>query len=52
VLSTFILLLRLIYAIGVRLSGGPLTSWLADPASRTRYPRAHATFSATRSAYS
>ena len=51
-LSTCILLLRLIYAIGVRLSGGPLTSWLADPTSRTRYPRAHATFSATRSAYS
>ena len=52
VLSTAILLLRLVYAAAVRLSGGPLTSWLADPASRTRYPRAHATFSATRSAYS
>lgn len=51
VLSTMILMLRLIYAIGVRLSGGPLTSWLADPASKTRYPRAHATFSATRAAY-
>ncbi len=51
VLSTCILLLRLLYATGVRLGGGPLTSWLADPTSKTRYPRAHATFSATRSAY-
>ena len=51
VLSTCILLLRLFYAAGVRLTGGPLTSWLADPSSKVRYPRAHATFSATRSAY-
>ncbi len=50
-LSTLILMLRLLYAIGVRLRGGPLTSWLADPESRNRYPRAHATFSATRAAY-
>lgn len=50
-LSTLILVMRLLYAIAVRLGGGPLTSWLADPASRQRYPRAHATFSATRAAY-
>jgi len=51
VLSTLILMLRLLYAIAIRLQGKPLTSWLADPASRERYPRAYATFSATRAAY-
>jgi phosphatidylglycerophosphate synthase len=51
VLSTLILMLRLLYAIVIRLQGKPLTSWLADPASRDRFPRAYATFSATRAAY-
>ncbi|MEZ5597904.1 MAG: hypothetical protein R3E84_16205 [Pseudomonadales bacterium] len=51
VVSTGILILRLLWAVIERVRRGPLQSWLAEPDARTRYPRAYATFSATRGAY-
>jgi phosphatidylglycerophosphate synthase len=51
VLSTVIMLLRLIYGAWVRITEGRLQSWLATPDAERRYPRAYASFSATRSAY-
>jgi len=53
VASSVILLLRLLYAAGVRLrSGRPLDSWLKDGARAEReHPLAWRTFSATRGAY-
>lgn len=52
VLSTAIMLLRLIYGVWVRVTAGRLKSWLATADAARRYPRAYASFSATRSAYS
>jgi phosphatidylglycerophosphate synthase len=50
--TSVILLLRLLQATAVRVRSGPLISWLADPQlAAARYPRAHRTFSGTRSAY-
>ena len=51
--SSAILLLRLLYAAGVRWrSGRPLDSWLKDSARAEReHPLSWQTFSATRGAY-
>ena len=50
--TTVLLALRLIYAVVVRASSGPLTSWLTDAdTARTQNARAYAIFSSTRSAY-
>ena len=49
--STLILLWRLICACMIRLTGGPLTSWLAQPDAAQRHPRAYRTFASTRRAY-
>lgn len=51
--SSLVLLLRLLYAAGVRFrSGQPLDSWLKDSARAEReHPLAWRTFSATRGAY-
>lgn len=51
VLSTLIMLLRLVHGAWVRASDGRLTSWLAEPDAAQRYPRAYQEFSATRRAY-
>ena len=52
VLSTFIMLLRLMYATFVRLRSGPLDSWLKDSARAAReHPRSYAEFSGTRGAF-
>ncbi|MFK7913519.1 MAG: CDP-alcohol phosphatidyltransferase family protein [Pseudomonadales bacterium] len=51
-LSTGILLLRLLYAAVVRVRSGPLHSWLQDAATAAdQHPRAYRTFSSTRAAY-
>ena len=51
-LSTAILLLRLLYAAGVRARGGPLHSWLLNAeAAALQHPQAYRTFSSTRAAY-
>ena len=51
-ISSAIMLMRLFYAAGVRLTNGPLESWLKDPAAaQARYAAAYRTFSGTRSAY-
>ena len=50
-LSTLVLLWRLLCACAVRLLQGPLTSWLARPDAAQRHPRAHRTFASTRRAY-
>jgi phosphatidylglycerophosphate synthase len=51
--SSLVLLLRLLYAAGVRIrTGQPLDSWLKDSASAEReHPLSWRTFSATRGAY-
>ncbi len=50
--SSAIMLLRLLYATGVRLRNGPLKSWLEDPqTAQSRHAAAYRTFSGTRSAY-
>ncbi len=52
VATTLVLLIRLLYAFAVRVSTGPLRSWLADPAAAAaQHPGAFRTFSRTRSAY-
>lgn len=52
VLSSAVMLGRLLYATYVRVSTGPLESWLKDPnAAATVYASAYRTFSGTRSAY-
>lgn len=51
VLSTALMALRLVQASFVRLTSGPLDSWLRDPAAATRYPAAFRTFAGTRAAY-
>lgn len=52
VLSTFIMLLRLMYAALVRLRSGPLDSWLKDSDRAAReHPRSYAEFSGTRGAF-
>jgi hypothetical protein len=51
-LSSLLLLVRFCYACVVRLSSGPLESWLSHPElAAAQYPRAYRTFSATRQAY-
>ena len=51
-LSTAILLLRLVYAVIVRIQQGPLHSWLENAdAAAAQYPRAYRTFASTRAAY-
>ena len=49
--SSVILLGRLAFACYVRVTGEPLTSWLADDDAPRKHPRSHRTFSATRRAY-
>ena len=52
VVSTGVLLIRLAQATAVRMAGGPLTSWLADPeAAASNHPQAFRSFSRTRGAY-
>lgn len=51
VISTVIMLLRLVYGTWVRIVDGRLSSWLAEPGARRLYPRAYEEFSATRRAY-
>jgi len=52
VATTLVLLIRLLYAVAVRVSTGRLKSWLADPVTAAaQYPGAFRTFSRTRSAY-
>lgn len=51
-ISSAILLLRLLYAAVVRLRTGPLHSWLQDAdAAAQAHPKAYRTFSSTRAAY-
>ena len=50
-LSSVILVGRLVLACYVRLIDGPLTSWLAEDKADQNYPRSFRTFSATRRAY-
>lgn len=51
-LSTALMLLRLVYAAVVRLRSGPLQSWLSNPDRAARdHAAAFARFSATRAAY-
>ncbi len=51
VLSSALMALRLTYAAAVRVTRGPLQSWLSEPDAAERYPRAFRTFSETRQAY-
>lgn len=52
VATSAVLLVRFAQALFVRISRGPLRSWLADPVSAAaRHPRAFRSFSRTRSAY-
>jgi phosphatidylglycerophosphate synthase len=52
VLTSAVLLVRLLYAIAVRLRHGPLDSWLKDPTHAAReHARAYRTFAGTRGAY-
>lgn len=52
ILTSAVLLLRLCYALLVRLRSGPLDSWLKDPARAAReHARAYRTFAGTRGAY-
>ena len=50
-LSTLILIGRLLLGGCVRLGRGALTSWLADDDAARRYPKSFRTFSSTRRAY-
>ena len=50
-LSTLVLLWRLMWACCIRLRSGPLTSWLAQSDAAQRHPRAYRTFASTRRAY-
>ncbi|MGR8919983.1 MAG: CDP-alcohol phosphatidyltransferase family protein [Gammaproteobacteria bacterium] len=52
VLSTGVILGRLLYAARERARSGPLDSWLRDPAhARAAWPRTFRTFTSTRAAY-
>jgi len=52
VLTTAVLMLRLLQATAVRMTDGPLASWLADPkGAQAAHPQAFRTFSRTRGAY-
>ena len=48
---SLVLLARLAFGCWMRLAGGPLCSWLADPDAAQRHPRAYRVFSSTRKAY-
>ncbi len=50
-ISSIILLGRLILGVWARLAHGPLTSWLAAEDAAQRYPQSFRTFSSTRRAY-
>lgn len=50
--TSAVLLLRLLHGLAVRVSHGPLTSWLADPEhAAAHHGRAYRLFSGTQSAY-
>lgn len=51
VLSSVVMLARLLWGVRVRRRHGRLTSWLADAEACRRFPRAYAAFSGTRRAY-
>ena len=51
VASTAVLAIRLLQATVIRLTHGPLESWLEQPGAAVEYPRAFAQFSGTRKAY-
>jgi len=51
VVSTLVMLARLVFGLWVRINTGRLHSWLAEPDAARQYPRAYTTFSATRRAY-
>ena len=51
VLSSAQLMLRLLHGTVVRLTGGPLSSWLADADVREKHARAYAVFGGTAAAY-
>ena len=52
IMSSAIMLVRLIYAAGVRIRSEPLESWLKDPAAaQAKHAAAYQTFSGTRRAY-
>ena len=46
-----VLLARLALGCWIRLTDGPLSSWLADPEVVRRHPRSHRAFATTRKAY-
>ena len=48
---SIVMLGRLAFACCIRITGGPLTSWLAHEDARHRHPRSFRTFSSTRRAY-
>ena len=50
-ISSIVLLGRLVFACCTRMTSGPLTSWLADGEAERRYPGSFRTFSSTRRAY-
>ena len=51
-ICTFVMALRLAYAVVERVRQGPLHSWLRDPERAAReYPAAYARFASTRAAY-
>ena len=49
--SSVIMLGRLAFACCIRMTSGPLTSWLANAEARRKHPRSFRTFSSTRRAY-
>lgn len=49
--SSLQLVLRLLQGVWVRISAGPLSSWLADEKVQQKYARAYAVFGGTRAAY-
>jgi len=51
VLSSVQLLLRLLHGLVVRMTDGPLSSWLADAEVQQKYAGAYAVFGGTRAAY-
>jgi hypothetical protein len=52
VVTSLVLLVRLLQALYVRVTSGPLESWLADPVrAAERFPQVFRSFSRTRGAY-
>ncbi len=50
-ISSIVMLWRLAHAVVARITGGPLTSWLAEDDAPRKHPRSYRTFSSTRRAY-